>query len=268
MKKNTCFLVISLAFLSVNMLAIKPVAEFVNTPSDFGLNYEELSFDTTDNYNISVWHIPPVDNTKSYKNSIIMSYGDMGNKSYWLTQAYYLSYMNFDVWLYDYRGFGNSDAFDIDPDQLYYKEFTSDLEGMVKMVKEKLPDNKITLLSYSMGTIISMLYMNENNSHIIDYYIGDGHAFNTEYINQRIGRDLKLPELGFDYLKVYENIQIPFLIFNGSEDPLMNKDDLEQLQKIKQNISLVEFDGAHLHSFQTLGIDYFKHIGAFLTANE
>jgi predicted alpha/beta hydrolase len=64
----------------------------------------------------------------------------------------------FDIWVYDYRGFGKSDDFKINVDQLYYTEFVNDLSAVVDSAMAARPKNKIGLYGFSMGTIISTLY--------------------------------------------------------------------------------------------------------------
>ena len=103
----------------------------------------------------------------------------------WLWMGGSLAGLGFDVWLYDYRGFGKSSDFSIEQDMLYYEEFVEDLKTVVKAAKAYEPHNKICLLGYSMGTIVSMKYLIENQDNI-DFYIGDGHVYSPEVVAERL----------------------------------------------------------------------------------
>jgi alpha-beta hydrolase superfamily lysophospholipase len=257
-----CFLFF---ILSINQLAIKPNKEYISIPTDFSAKFTEESFVTRDGFNIKSWHILPKEEINE-EITIIISYGDLGNMSYWLNHATALSLAGYDVWLYDYRGFGKSSEFSIDPNILYYNEFKIDLEAVVKGVATK-SNNKICLLGFSMGSIISMLYLNEDNQDI-DYYIGDGHICFPELIVDRLKKVPDLPIEQINFQNFYQKDHTPFLIFKASNDPVCTNSDIDSLKKIKKEIQIVSFEGSHLHSFSVLGDEYIAYINAFLLKSD
>src|ERR1700745_2483977 len=84
-----------------------------------------------------------------------------------------LSQVGFTVVMFDYRGFGESDSFAIDPKMLYYNEFATDLTSVIRFAKEKYPGNKTGVWAFSMGTIITTLACNTAHP---DFIIGDGYV--------------------------------------------------------------------------------------------
>ena len=217
MKKTYLYLCCFLSMINI-AYAIKPMKEYFAYPEDYGFISETKYAQTVDSLNIIIWHIPPTSDDK--KNiSIIISSSDAGNMSNWLIIGGNLSYFGFDVWLYDYRGFGGSSDFQIEQDMLYYEEFVKDLTAVVETVKISEPHNKICLLGYSMGTVISMKYLIENQNNV-DFYIGDGHVYSPEIVTKRLSETKDSPILlpktdppNFDWKSFYENLQIPVMLY-------------------------------------------------------
>lgn len=108
-KYQILFIIIILLY-SLNSFAMKPYKEYIKTPSDYECEYDSVTFLTRDNVSLVGWYIySRLPDSK--KPTIIFSYGDAGNMSYFLDYANELSKNGFDVFLYDYRGFGQNDEF-------------------------------------------------------------------------------------------------------------------------------------------------------------
>ena len=90
-----------------------------------------------------------------------------------------LSHVGFTVVMFDYRGFGESDSFNIDTKMLYYNEFATDLTAVIQFAKNKYPKNKTGVWAFSMGTIIATLATNYIQPVFI---IGDGYVTNPSAI--------------------------------------------------------------------------------------
>jgi pimeloyl-ACP methyl ester carboxylesterase len=249
--------------------AIKPVREYSVLPETYGFIYETIHIQTVDAFNILTWHILPASDHK--KNiSIIISNSDAGNMTNWLWVGGNLAGLGFDVWLYDYRGFGESSDFPIEEDMLYYEEFVEDLAAVVTEVKTAMPQNKICLLGYSMGTVISMKYLIENPNNI-DFYIGDGHVYSPEIIAERLSivydEIIPLPKTvsqNINWKNVYENLKIPVMLFHGSEDIVCNEEDIDKMTNEIKNLTIIPYTGKHLMGFSVLKMDYLYNIESFL----
>lgn len=261
-----------LGFITNTALAIKPEKNYSYTPEDFGLSYENKFLQVNDTCKILTWHILPETVEKEKKTSIIISSGDAGNMSNYLIIAANLSLIGFDIWLYDYRGFGESCDFPIDQNMLYYNEFLEDLTKVIDEVKVTNPDNKICLLSYSMGSIISTMYLAENKKNV-DYYIGEGHVYSPLIVINRIkqskNKNVEIPlSLTFphdQWENYYQKIEIPVLLFCAENDLVCSMDDVKSLQESIKDITIVNYEGLHLTGLQTLQDDYFMNIDSFLS---
>ena len=116
--------------------ALKPDKNYVAKPEDLSLRYTTSTITTSDGYALHSWTIQP-DPANDKRTTLILTYGDSGNMSYWLNQAWVASNNGYTVVLFDYRGFGQSQDFTINNDYLYYNEFVTDLEAVIQWTKTK-----------------------------------------------------------------------------------------------------------------------------------
>lgn len=260
-------LLIILYFLSCSIIiyGIKPDKEYYFTPEDFGLKHEVYKIETSDGYTLNSWHILAQDD--GVECTVILSGGDSGNMSSSLMFASTLSQMGFDVLLYDYRGFGQSDDFEINQDMLYYTEFADDLLAVVNKAKMVSPKNRIALFGLSMGSIINTLYYQKHPENV-DFLIADGFVYSVESVVERIkersGKDVLLPYSETILEDVYDNIEIPFLLFFASDDHTCNSDDLSLLREKIKAIKVISYDGGHLEGYWVMRDEYIRNIIDFL----
>lgn len=134
--------------------ALKPLRDWVAKPDSLGLQYQTLALTTPDKAELVSWVVEPAATVPDQHTTMVLAYGDAGNMSYWIYQAQALSNAGYRVYLFDYRGFGHSSTFAIDPKQLYYEEFTSDLRTVLNDARHRYPRSRTGIISFSMGTIM------------------------------------------------------------------------------------------------------------------
>jgi alpha-beta hydrolase superfamily lysophospholipase len=256
------------SFLLFTIIAhgLKPNREYWRTPKDLGLQYEECPIKTVDGYTLNAWHIMPHEN--KIECTIIVSYGDAGNMASGLYLAAALIQDGFDVWLYDYRGFGKSDDFEMNLDQLYYTEFVDDLSVVVSKAIAANPKNTICLYGLSMGTIINTLYYHKHPDKV-NFYVGEGLVYSPEDIVTRIKamseKKVSLPQSDTRLEQIYSNMIIPVLLFFASDDFACNNEDMAMLQQKIENMKVIAYEGGHAEGPMILGFQqYVQHITSFL----
>ena len=117
MKRTTLILILLTS--TVLSYGIKPTRTYSNTPEMMELEHETLRIETEDRVSLNVWHLPSTDPGTP----IIISQSDAGNMGDWLYLGLYLQAYGLDVWMYDYRGFGENEDFPIVQNQLFHLEF-------------------------------------------------------------------------------------------------------------------------------------------------
>ncbi|MFM6994382.1 MAG: alpha/beta hydrolase [Sediminibacterium sp.] len=255
MKYLFLLLVLSISFVGKS---IKPDPNYIQTPTDLGLDFESYQIPTSDGAVLNAWKINAVKEQKKFV-TLIVAYGDAGNMSCQLNQAAILSQLGFDILLFDYRGFGKSSLFEINQDQLYYAEFITDLISVVQFCKLKFRENKTGIWAQSMGTIMATQAVQKEK---VDFLVLEGFVLSPTLIKQRIkefkAKELSLPEEDNSFH--LDQIQIPVLIFSGKADIFTTLSDAKLFCKAAPKRKIVEFKGNHLEGFSVLSGRYFGEI--------
>ena len=145
---NRIILFILTLFVGLESYAIKPTRTYSNTTAMMQFEHEVLRIETEDRVSFNVWHLPSADPGTP----IIISQSDAGNMGDWLYLGLYLQAYGLDVWMYDYRGFGESEDFPIVQNQFFHMEFIADLEAVCDHVYSKTGKASV-LMGISMGSI-------------------------------------------------------------------------------------------------------------------
>lgn len=254
--------------------AIKPDREYIRKPDSLGLEYEELRVNTPDGFELNTW-VYQANRERDKNHVLVLAYPDAGNMSYFIYHSAILANHGYTVVTFDYRGFGESDDFEIEQDKIYYDEFAIDLTAVIDMVHQKFPEKATGIWAKSMGTIITVLAMDSLYSKV-DFLISEGFVLSPERIAERVleqkGKVLEYPHSAESYEAKLKNLEIPTLIFAGSQDDITTHQDALDIQKlIPAKCEVVLFEGEHLGGFNVgdgdWGAYYVGQINEFLENN-
>jgi hypothetical protein len=81
-----------------------PTRDYDATPRDIGLDFETVSFNAADGVTLTGWYVVNNDAT----HTILFCHGNAGNISHRLTTIQALHQLGYNVFIFDYRGFGRS----------------------------------------------------------------------------------------------------------------------------------------------------------------
>lgn len=140
------------------------------TPSEVGLNFENISFKSLDDINLSAWHIPSENSEKI----VIFNHFMLGNKAGavphkdwgnitvdFLPIYKHLVDAGYNVFTYDLRNHGESDVYKDGKLGITNIEY-QDVVASVRYVKEHYPNKEIYLYSQCYGTVSTMRAMEKN----------------------------------------------------------------------------------------------------------
>ena len=85
-------------------LANLPDRALIASPSDVGLDYQDVSLTTSDNEHLHGWYVPTTD----FKGVLLFFHGNAGNISHRLDSIKILHELDLDILIIDYRGYGQS----------------------------------------------------------------------------------------------------------------------------------------------------------------
>ncbi|WP_062542898.1 alpha/beta hydrolase family protein [Rufibacter tibetensis] len=236
-------------FLSFNCYAIKPVREYVATPDSLGMNYNQQVVRTPDGYDINTWLIKPP-TSKDNKTTLVLSYADGGNMSYWLHHIKALTESGYTVVAFDYRGFGKSSDFGINQLNLYYNEFATDLQTVLRWTKDNIKGHKTGGLAFSMGTIVASLALQQEK---VDFLIAEGYVYDPQAYVAKVkasrGRDIVLPKGAENYTAKLKGIKCDMLLVAGEKDEFTTVEDSEKIVQLRRNRELLKHSGNHTEGF-------------------
>ena len=271
-------LLIAILLLAVsgNVYALRPEKNYPITPDSMGIPYKNIHLKTSDGYDLNAWLFSPKKDLDK-KRVLIISGGDAGNMSYFIYQAFNLTKKGFKVITYDYRGFGKSSDFQINNNYLYYDEFVTDLQTVINYADSNYKDSKIGLYGFSMGTLISGFAAAKNPN--IRFYIAEGLILDPIKLVDRIkeatksdakgSRLIELPNSANQYASVIKKLNIPFLVFAGTEDTHTPLVDAVEAIKQQKNRELIVYAGGHgeatirLTASKLTGDRFFDDIAGF-----
>lgn len=104
--------ILILAFLIMNVccesfLLFYPQREFIDNPFLKEVSYEDIYFKTSDDFKLHGWHIKAKNKSQG---TILYLHGNAENISTQINNVLWLSFEGYDVFAFDYRGFGKSEG--------------------------------------------------------------------------------------------------------------------------------------------------------------
>jgi len=85
-----------------------PTRELVASPTDIGLEYENLTLKTIDNESINAWYIPANKSNAESIKTMLFFHGNAGNISHRLETIKIYNKLGLNFLIFDYRGYGIS----------------------------------------------------------------------------------------------------------------------------------------------------------------
>jgi alpha/beta superfamily hydrolase len=257
-----------LLFQTVTAWASKPLAAWWATPDKIGLAYQSLTLTTPDHVQLAAWLIAPVAGAADQHTTMVLAANDYGNMSYQLMQAQAMATAGYQVLMFDYRGFGHSGAFAIDPSRLYYPEFATDLRTALAEARRRAPHQQVGILGYSMGTLLGTLVAATTKCDflITDSYLSNPQGIVAHYATKQ--KTVTLPAEAATYARVPPKVSCPWLLITGTEDlrsPLADSLAIARAARRRQRREVLAVKCDHLGAMEVLTSDgYTQKISHFL----
>ncbi|MDX2002158.1 MAG: alpha/beta hydrolase [Chitinophagales bacterium] len=190
----------------LNAWALAPRATYSHMPEEFDMPYEPFEVMTADSATLTGWFFSP----KSMNNRVILVCHDgQGNMSDYLERVDFLVNLDFNVILFDYRGYGKSSPFKIDTMQYIYPEFAEDVRTMIKFGRE-YSSYPIVVYGWGIGAGLG-LSIGFNDDNVLSV-IAESPFLTLSDLNKRFVRhhiNLKMPEQFDAKLEPYNSLSYP-----------------------------------------------------------
>jgi len=124
----------------------------------------------------------------------------------------------YDVFLFDYRGYGKSEGHMINE-----KQFTDDLDVVYSVMKERYSEENIVIIGFSMGTFAGS-YLASKNSPKLLVLESPPYWIQEQYIRKFFFLPVQLiVKYKFETYKYVKATEVPIALFLGRKDPLASE---------------------------------------------
>jgi fermentation-respiration switch protein FrsA (DUF1100 family) len=238
-------------------LVYYPERILVADPGTIGLSFENVSFETADGVGLSGWSIPGVGTS----GVILFCHGNAGNISHRLESVQMFHRLGLDVFIFDYRGYGQSKG--KPTEQGTYK----DAEAAWRYLTEtrRVSPDRIVVFGRSLGGAIAswLAQTHPPGALILESAftsIPDVAATRYPYLPVRW-----LSRFQYDTAEFLGGVDCPILIVHSREDELMPFGHGRQLFEVAgEPKRFLEISGTHNEGFITSGRHYEDGLSAFI----
>lgn len=250
------------------MIALNPSKEYKVKPEKYGMTYKEERIATKDGASLNAWFF---DAPKKTTNWMIISNSGDGNMADDIEIAGQFLSAGWNVVLYDYRGYGASTEFSIDPETYIYPQFINDLNAVADYLRKSRAITKFDLYGKNIGAGLSLgVGANRTETRKI---IADAPWTGLEVMKKKF-KDLKQKEviIPFGYDKNYEpmyacdkarpNLKGVMLIVS-TKDSFLNPQDMKSLRCVTSSY-YVQSSSSNEENFSADKNAYFERINKFL----
>ncbi len=227
-------------------------------PSSIGLQFESVYFTTTDGLRLSGWFVP----IKSARGTVLFCHGNAGNISHRLDSIQIFHQLGLDVFIFDYRGYGQSEG--KPTEQGTYK----DAEAAWRYLTEErqVNPNGIIIFGRSLGgAVASWLAQSHSPGALIlestFTSLPDIAANLYPYLPVRL-----LLRFKYNTAEYLGKVNCPVLIVHSHDDEIMPFSHGQRLfDMASEPKKFLEISGTHNEGFITSGKDYEKGLKAFIS---
>ncbi len=146
--KKTVFLFVLVSLTGCTSFLFQPHRPIYATPDMLEVLYEDIFIETSDNLRLHGWKLLAEDNTEG---SVLYFHGNAENISTHFTNVFWLTKHGFDVYLFDYRGYGKSEG------TAQLDAIISDMDTMIGYAVKQIPQKeKLAVVGHSLGGALAI----------------------------------------------------------------------------------------------------------------
>ena len=234
-----------------------PIREISATPRHIGLAYESVTFEAKDGIKLSGWFIP----ADVSRGTVLFFHGNAGNISHRLDSIAIFHKLGLSVFIFDYRGYGESQGQPSEEGMYLDAEAAWDY-----LVEDKALDpGQIILFGRSLGGAVAAWLAERRSPRacILESVFTSAPDMAAELLPLFPARFLC--RYNYDTKAAVSNRNCPLLIVHSSQDDIIPFSHGQKLfEAAREPKSFLEIDGDHNSGFLTSGGLYSNGIAAFL----
>jgi len=229
------------------------------SPSDIGLDYEDVSLTTSDNERLHGWYIPTVDS----RGALLFFHGNAGNISHRLDSIKIFHELDMDILIIDYRGYGQSTG--KATEQGTYLDAQAAWDYLIN--SRRIPADRIIVFGRSLGGAVGAWLGVQHTpaAVIIESSFSSGVAMANRlypFLPVRLITRLKYPVA--DYAA---RLKCPVLVVHSRHDEIIPFTMGQAIHAaVKQQKKFLELRGDHNNGFLISQEDYIAGLKDFTQA--
>ena len=248
-----------------NKLFYFPTKDQPYTPEKYGYKYEDVFFKSLDGSELHGWFMPSTKGVAQAKGTVVFSHGNTGSLGHHLGFVDWFMRENYNVLIYDYRGFGKSKG------KITRKGLIEDVQAAFSYVKTRKDIDQTKLISYSHSlggakSIVALALKPVTNLRAV--IVHGGFASYREMAEDKAG---KLgASITSDELSAIEYVDkispVPLFFVHGEEDEVVPlSQGLKLYEKAQMPKTLVRVPGGnHVNSLRVENKKYREQLLSWL----
>ena len=235
-----------------------PVRPLSADPASIGLNFESISFETADRVKLSGWFIPG----ENARGVVLFCHGNAGNISHRLESIQIFHQLGLDIFIFDYRGFGQSEG--KPTEQGTYQDAEAAWQYLTE--ERQVNPNKVIVFGRSLGGAVAswLAQRHTPGALIIESTftsLPDIAARLYPYFPVRL-----LSRFKYNTAEYLDRINCPVLIVHSRDDEIMPFSHGQRLfEMAKEPKRFLEISGTHNEGFIISGKRYEEGLNTFVS---
>ncbi|MDV7338057.1 alpha/beta hydrolase [Terasakiella sp. A23] len=252
-------LLVLLVWSFQHRLVFYPSHDFYAAPDAISLPFEDVFMTTEDTVKIHSWFVPARPSQRL--GTILFFHGNAGNITHRLDTIRLFNQMDHDVFIIDYRGYGQSEG--AVSESGTYKDATAAYDYLT--IERQIPADEIVIFGRSLGGGVASELATRKPSRAVILEstftsIADMGVATYPYLPVRL-----LSRIHYPNLKNIEKIEADILIIHSTEDELIPYDHGRILfKKAKEKARFLQISGDHGNGFMTSGRTYTEGLFTYL----
>jgi len=231
-----------------------------STPSDFGLQFENIELISSDDTKLHAWWLPAMGQVKG---TVYFLHGNAQNISSHINSVAWLPEQGYQVLLLDYRGFGRSKGTASIPE--VFSDIKAGMDWLA--INPNVSGRPLYLLGQSLGAALGGFVVGNSPSYLaqFDAIVLDAGFTGFQAMTEEVttGNWLTWPfqypikwmmPTDYELIELVANISpTPLLIVHGRQDRVIPFHHGEQLyEKANRPKVLIEYEGGHIETFRSV----------------
>lgn len=244
-------LMLSFLLVSCGHLFYQPHKKIYKTPDQYQLTYEQVEFESPDKLLLKGWHIKTKDATP--KGLIVHFHGNAENRSTHFFQLAWLTLKGYDLFIPDYRGYGDSQGV-ASREGIYYDSHAFVHYGFELYEKRKaksfiiwgqsLGGNIAARAAYDHQKDVDLLVLDSTFASYQDIAFDKLTDYALSFLLSPLAYILVNDKYAAD--EIIEKIKVATIVVHGNKDKIVPLKFGEEIYKrLKSRKLFIKFDNAH-----------------------